>query len=360
MWINWEHLRCVAHSPLIVGMTIVLLFSLGTCFVQIQSVRINFACTKRLFNFSAEAIINVRNAHLCARCSIFLLKIKRIPSFLSFGQRVYIFEEDSRSIQDVIGDVYCPGKHCFNREKCESLDGYVTTPRSKYGYEKCGAWLFVHKVPSCYNSTYRRHKQTKPVFYSIKKWTCYPTKNCYFMSLFNQPSLERKICVWTTKYKRLLEMCIVQYVEMKSAFTFQPVKCLVSTTVKSAKPAATFSIFFYGPKADIYVVWRWWNTLLFKKDELRRQKRRAISFFEEISPPVTIKHTRTWAKKGKSHSSYGLIVWTPHCLIELTKNSLTFSFFTLSFYSKATWFSQSPTTVLSGVSILDQIQWLWL
>ena len=55
-----------------------------------------------------------------------------------------------------------------------------------------------------------------------------------------QPNKERKNSVWTTKYKRLLEMCTVQHVEMKSVFTFQPIKRLVSTTVKSAKPAATF------------------------------------------------------------------------------------------------------------------------
>ena len=67
--------------------------------------------------------------------------------FLSPGQGVYIFEETPKSIQDVVGDAYCPGKYCSNREKCESLDGYVTTPRSIYGCGKCGAWLFVHKVP---------------------------------------------------------------------------------------------------------------------------------------------------------------------------------------------------------------------
>ena len=33
-WTNWEQLRCVAHSPLIVGITIAPLFSLGTCVVQ--------------------------------------------------------------------------------------------------------------------------------------------------------------------------------------------------------------------------------------------------------------------------------------------------------------------------------------
>ena len=69
----------MAHSLLIVGMTIALLFSLGTCVVQIQKVRVNFVCTKRLFNLSVEAIINVCNACLCARSTIFLLKIKQNP-----------------------------------------------------------------------------------------------------------------------------------------------------------------------------------------------------------------------------------------------------------------------------------------
>ena len=64
--------------------------------------------------------------------------------FLSLGQGVYIFEESPESVQDVIGDVYCPGKYCSNREKCESIGGYVTTPRSIYGCQKRGAWLFVH------------------------------------------------------------------------------------------------------------------------------------------------------------------------------------------------------------------------
>ena len=59
------------------------------------------------------------------------------------------------------------------------------------------------------------------------------------MSHFNQPNIERKNCVWTLKYEKLSEMCIVQQVEMKSVFTFQPLKQIISTTVKSAKPAVT-------------------------------------------------------------------------------------------------------------------------
>ena len=68
------------------------------------------------------------------------------------------------------------------------------------------------------------------------------------MSHFNQPNKERKNCVWTTKYKRLLKMCTVQHVQTKSLFTFQPIKGLVSATVKSAKPAAMFSIFLLRSK----------------------------------------------------------------------------------------------------------------
>ena len=67
--------------------------------------------------------------------------------FLSFGQGVYIFEESPKLVQDDIGDDYCLAKYCSNREKCEALGGYVTTPRSIYACGKCGAKLFVHEVP---------------------------------------------------------------------------------------------------------------------------------------------------------------------------------------------------------------------
>ena len=52
--------------------------------------------------------------------------------------------------------------------------------------------------------------------------------------------------MWTTP--RLLGMCVVPHVETKSVFIFQPTKRLVSTTAKSAKPAAMFSIFLLRTK----------------------------------------------------------------------------------------------------------------
>ena len=258
--------------------------------------------------------------------------------------------------------MYCPDNYCFNGEKGDSLDGYVTTPRSIYVFGKCGGWLFVQKVPFMLQEHVKKKKTDKArYFFAKKSWFCYPSSNCSLMSHFNQPNIERRNFVRTTKYKRLLEMCIVQHVELKSVFTFQPIKWQVSSTVRSAKPAVMFWIFLLRTKnQQLCCFWRWWYTLLCKKAESRLRERYTISTFEEISPPITIKHTRTWPKKGKNHSLWGPIVSTAHWLIQLTKKSFTFSFYTLSVYSKATHFSQSPTAILKSLSILDQIQWLWL
>ena len=116
-----------------------------------------------------------RSDYQCPQCGS-VCQVRNIPFedqtnsfFLSLGPWVYIFEESPKSIQDVIGDVYCPGKYCSKREKCESICGYVTTPRSIYGCGKCGGWLFVHKIPF----TLQEHVQTtitdKTRFFFAKK-----------------------------------------------------------------------------------------------------------------------------------------------------------------------------------------------
>ena len=89
--------------------------------------------------------------------------------FLVAWSRVYIFEETHKSIQDVIGDVFCPGKYCSNREKWEYFDGYVTTPRSIYGCEKCGAWSFVRKVAFMLQEHVKTTKTDKTRFFFVKK-----------------------------------------------------------------------------------------------------------------------------------------------------------------------------------------------
>ena len=66
-----------------------------------------------------------RSDYQCPQCGT-VCEVRNIPFeeqtnclFLSLDQGVYIFEERPKSIQEVIGDVYCPGEFCLNREKCE-------------------------------------------------------------------------------------------------------------------------------------------------------------------------------------------------------------------------------------------------
>ena len=116
-----------------------------------------------------------RSDYQCPQCAS-VFQVRNIPFedqtksfFLSFGARVYIFEESAKIIQDVIGDVYFPGKYCLNREKCESIGGYVTTPRSIYGCGKCAVWLFVHKVPFTLQVHVKTTKTDKTRFFFARK-----------------------------------------------------------------------------------------------------------------------------------------------------------------------------------------------
>ena len=241
MWNNWEQLQCVAHSPPDCGFDNSTIILIGDVFC------LNTKCSGKLCLHKKTFQSLGRSDYQCPQCAS-VCQVRNIPFedqtnsfFWSFGQGVYIFEESPKSIQDSIGDVYCPGKFCLNRENCKSIGDYVKTPRSFYGCGKCGAWLFVHKVLFM-SQEHEKTTQTDKTrfFFAKKRWTWYPTNNCYLTFHFNQPNIERKNCVSTTKYKRLLEMCLVQHVELKSVFTSQAIKRLASTTVKSAKPAATF------------------------------------------------------------------------------------------------------------------------
>ena len=116
-----------------------------------------------------------RSAYQIPQCAS-VCQVRNIPFedqtnsfFLSFGAGVYIFEESVKTIQDVIGDLYCPGKYCLNRKKCESIGGYVTTSRSIYGCGKCGAWLFVHKFPFTLQEHVKTTKTDKTRFFFGKK-----------------------------------------------------------------------------------------------------------------------------------------------------------------------------------------------
>ena len=116
-----------------------------------------------------------RSHYQCPQCGS-VCQVRNIPFeeqtnsfFLSLGQGVYIFEESPKSVQDVIGEVYCPGNYCLNREKCESIAGYVTTPRSICGCGKCGAWSFVHKIPFMLQELVTTKETDKTRFFFARK-----------------------------------------------------------------------------------------------------------------------------------------------------------------------------------------------
>ena len=64
VWHFWEQLRCVALSPQIMGITIALLFSLETCFVEIQSVLVNLPVQKDV-SFSGQKQLSMSAMRVC-------------------------------------------------------------------------------------------------------------------------------------------------------------------------------------------------------------------------------------------------------------------------------------------------------
>ena len=144
-----------------------------------------------------------RSGYQCPQCTS-VCQVRNIPFenqkhwfFLLLGQGAHISEETLKSKQDFIGDVFCAGKFYSNREKCESFDGYVTTPRSIHACGKCGAWLFVHKVSFMLQEHVKTTKTDKLRF-------SLPKKN---INLVPHKQLLPKVQFQSTKFRKK-EMCV--------------------------------------------------------------------------------------------------------------------------------------------------------
>ena len=170
-----------------------------------------------------------RNDYQCPQCAS-VCQVRNIPfedqtnSFLlSLGQGVYIFEENTESIQDVIGDVYCPGEYCLNREKSKSVGGYVKTSRSIYSCDNCGVWLFVHKVPFTLQELVKTTKIDKTRFIFAKK-------------MLHDKQLFNKVPFQSTKYGKK-ELCVENKVRETIGDVFCPTcrneKCVYISTNKT-------------------------------------------------------------------------------------------------------------------------------
>ena len=195
-----------------------------------------------------------------------------------------------------------------------------------------------------------------------KRWSWYPTNNCYLMSFFNQTNMENKKCVWTTKYRKPLEMCGVQHVQMKSVSTFQPIERLVSTTAKSAKPAATFWIFLLRTKnRQLCCLAVMVHIVLQERRVAITKKKTHLHFWRNFSA-ISSKKIRTRTKKKTKLSKYGTNVSVSYWLMIWATYLCFKSLYSLSIYNqplkfvqptyRKSWSPQSPTMESSGLSIL--------
>ena len=117
---------------------------------------------------------------------------------------------------------YCRYDSSLNVRKntFQSLEG------SAYQCPQVESTCQVRNIPS--------EQQTVSFFWIL-------TKGFTFLKRFNR------------QFEMLLDMCIVQHAQTKSVFTFQPTKTLISTTVKSAKPALTCSVLQLRTKNQQYL-----------------------------------------------------------------------------------------------------------
>ena len=69
----------------------------------------------------------------------------------------------------VVGDVFWPGRCCFNWEKFESLDAHATSPRFIYNCGKYGASLLFPKVSIMLQEHVKTTKTIEINFFSPEK-----------------------------------------------------------------------------------------------------------------------------------------------------------------------------------------------
>ena len=81
----------------------------------------NTECSGKLCLHKKTFQILGRSGYQCPQCAS-VCQVRNIPFddqinslLLSCGRGVHTFEESPKSIEDVIGDVYCSGKYSFNR-----------------------------------------------------------------------------------------------------------------------------------------------------------------------------------------------------------------------------------------------------
>ena len=183
--------------------------------------------------------------------------------FLSLGQGFYIFEETPKFIQDVMGDMYCPGPIMFQQR--EMRISWRLCNNSQIHLWLWKVWsLVVCSQSSFYVKRARnddRNRQKK-VFFLLKKMKLVPNKQ-----------LLPDVPFQSTKYRKR-EFCVVN----KGQETIGDVYCptcrketyLYNSTIKTTSffdcikckvYCHVLNISFKDQKPTIMLFWRWRYTL---------------------------------------------------------------------------------------------------
>ena len=65
---------------------------------------------QKRFSITWQKRLSMSAMCVCVPGAQYSFEDQRTSFLLLLGQGVYIFEENPKSVQDVIGDVFCPGK----------------------------------------------------------------------------------------------------------------------------------------------------------------------------------------------------------------------------------------------------------
>ena len=182
----------------------------------------------------------------------------------------------------------------------------------------------------------------------------------------------KKVPFQSTKYRKK-ELCVDDIKTIGDVYcpTCRSEKCVYISTIKTTSfydykkckaCCHVLNIPSEGPKPTIMLSGGDGTHWFARKTSCDYEKEKPSPFFEEISPPITTKHIRTWTKKGKIKSKYGINVSVSYWLMIWATFSILKSFCSISLYSqpllnlhptyRKSWSSQSPTTEFSGLSIL--------
>ena len=96
------------------------------------------------------------------------LKIKHTPFFVAWSGGLHFWREpkiNSRCYWRCL-----LSWQVLSQQREIWIGGYVTTPRFIFGCGKCGAWLFVHKVPFTLQEHVKTTKTDKSRFFNAKKY----------------------------------------------------------------------------------------------------------------------------------------------------------------------------------------------